>query len=412
MVPQRILQVPAWIGLAGLALYLFTGRAAHAGDDQKPSRIARLTAGVVDLRDGSNAGRAATRELFESVLASKGGPPLLQDVELRAALARLPSARALHDGRGALKAARAALSRGACATAEEQAEKAVLSLAAAQALGFTVRENLRDALVVRMLCADRDGEVDRAMSAARDLMRLGVKDRPAAISADVWARYPSLDAAANIMLTPVRVASPTPGAVVYIDFAPLDEVPSTSFLQEGEHIAAAAGAFDAVAKRVHSGPSTQQIELVAPTPTSGMNGLAGELEALRSGRRTSNGRTMAELMSAVEIDVAFVMRQTGSTEVWLWPGFQSARLVGTAATAREALQLLLDNMAIYDAPAPDPSLLPGLKMRDLEDSEDDSGDDGTSWWLYGGVIGAVVVATTFIVASSVSDDEQRIEVRF
>lgn len=367
----------------------------------------------MDLRAGSAEQRAERYGELESALEAEDGMHLGEDAELAAILARRASTRELDRGREQLDHAATAFGKLACATAEEHVAEALLSFAAAQSLGLDVHAERRRALVYRLLCADRDGEIDRAMSAAQELRALGSEASPKEIPDNVWTRYPTVDAGSNYRTAAVSMASDPAGASIWIDFRPAGRAPSTVLVPEGEHIVAMTDGELAVAKRVLIDGRSRPVILTLPRGAGGSwSGLSAEVHTLHSGSRAVDGKTIAELLSAIETSLAFVLREPGSIEVWFWNGRSpAARLLGSAPTPRAAIRVARASLLEVPSGAGlDPSA--PLLVEDQSDQEEDEDNDESKWWLYGAVLGAAVLGTTIILAHDLSDDEQRIEVRF
>lgn len=153
-----------------------------------------------------------------------------------------------------------------CGRARPWAETAALLAAARTAAGVDERARGNRAWSYLLLCADKDGDRPAARHAADRVRALGGS---AAISADVWARYPEVDAAIDRDIVAITVTAPA-GAAVTLDDQPLGPAPATAYAHAGRHLVAAPG--HATWITVQGKPLTVEVPALPPPARSPRRG--------------------------------------------------------------------------------------------------------------------------------------------
>ena len=367
---------------------------------------------VIDLRQGADRVRKPSREAFVDALGEHGELELSGDLELRNTLARSSYSAILEQGKVTLASAAVAYGALDCPGARGRSDQAILDLAAAHASGVDATPELRQAYLYRFLCADRLNQFDDAMAAARLLRRLGKETdnhdrRPSEISQDTWDKYPALDAQSHEVLVPVMIDSDPSGATILVDFTDRGTTPARIFLSAGEHIVAMGSDEGSVSQQITvSSAGTMKLPL-HPSERRWI-GVAESLQGLSSANGPARAEAMGDLMTAIEGQVAFVMREPGRIAVWVLPSRQrAAQHVGHAPNASIAGALAIGALQHGSSPPGLDSTMPLL----TEDSESATRSSSSRrWWVYGVVLGAAAVGAGLIVAQDLSEDRQRIEV--
>ena len=378
---------------------LFVGLALLAG---AATANAQGTVVVVDLTRGDGARRAATWKAIAATAGLEAGG----DAALIEALAgKLEPESA---GRGAQAAASAAelAAKKQCSDAGAAARAAIIELAAAQALGADVLDAVKRARTAQLICALAAGDEAEAFIRARDLHRLGQVDAPPGVSDADWARFPELDAEANVGLAEVVIESKLPGAEVWVDFVKVGPARATVYLDRRSHVIAASVGGAVAAKTIQvSGWS--QIELLAPSPSSRWTAVNDLVDQIRAGKRVADARTLAELMAAAGAGYAVVLIEGGVSEAWI-ADQSGARMLGRRRSDAQAVDLVAQVARPGRAPDPDREL---LRETEAERAARRGRKDGkTEWWVYAAVIGAAAVGASIIVLSDVGTDRQRFEI--
>jgi hypothetical protein len=402
MVPQQVLREPGGLTRRRAALAALFAIALAA-----PAALAEPVV-VVDLRVDED--RAQIRAELSAALRTAGVEPVA-DAALAAALtgddAEADAARA------ALAAARAALEADDCRAAAASADTAILGLAALEAAGREVRGALREAYAVVLRCADRAGHGDAAMAAAAALRALGAAEPPAPppadLDAELWSRYPAMDAATNVGLAQVSIDTVPPGATVWIDHRRAGVAPLTVTVRDGRRLIAAAGPTGRVARRVRAAEAGRVSMSLPPRPPR-WHSVGARVAAWRDGATEATAVEIGQLLAEVGVRVAVVLPGDDSVEIWGAgaPG-EAARRLGTGSLAESAAAATLVARQVGARPprAPDPDV--PLLVEDPAARDETTRPDRQKWWVYASIIGAVGLAGAVILANDLANDRQRIE---
>jgi hypothetical protein len=298
-----------------------------------------------------------------------------------------------------------------CKLATEASTLAIGIAAQRQAANLPVPE-LPRALAYVLLCADRAGDVDQAMVAARHLRTVGGSDD---VPADVWKKYPELDTVADRELVPLELTADVKGAAIWVDFKyvahhGIGTTPLTVFLPAGEHvIAAAAGsrrgwaagaairtqAKLVIATQEHAGPWSEVAQRVAAWQ--------GKLPAPQE-----LGWVMAKVRARIAIvrrgDSAEVFGRIGLSEAPHRIGGEDG--VASLAEVDRLAALIRDRVQTWNDRAPDPD-----RPLLVDDGRGDGKrrDQPTKWWVYASIVGAVAAGAVLIYANDAGSDKQRVE---
>lgn len=374
MGPQQVLRVAvalaALAGVAQAAPVVAIVDARPAGDPATATALAEaLTAAELEVLTGDRA--AALRG---------------QADDDRAADAALAEAA---DGFGQLD----------CGRARPSAELAVRLLAARTAAGHDERPRAARAWSYVLLCADRDGDRPVAHHAADRLRGLGGGP---AVGADVWARYPEIDAALDRDVVALTVTGPA-GAVATLDDRRLGPVPATTWVAAGKHVVAVAGPTGAGATWITVMGQPLAIE-VPPTPPR--DPIAQAWATAVRGWQTGSAPAaadVAELARAHAVELVVVLEADGAIAAWRHDGDGATRLArGDQAAAVAAAR------AAYAAAherAPDPTI-------PLEREAPKKPTEPTRWWVYAAIGGALAAGAIAIYAADAGEDRQRFVLEF
>jgi hypothetical protein len=338
---------------------------------------------------------AAGLELVEGADAALAGQDVDADaVELASAIARA------QDAFGKLD----------CKAAQEASAQAIGIAAARQAGGRAVPE-LPRALAYVLLCADRTGDVDRAMTAAQQLRAAGGS---ADVPADIWKKYPELDAVPDRDTVTLTITSDAPGAAIWVDFREVGKAPVTLALPVGDHVIAAA-----VGTRRGWAAGTAvkaQTQLAIPTPDRASKWSAVAQRIASWHGKLPGPKELGWVMAQVNARIAIV-RHGDTAEVFGRTGLAEAphRLgaddgVASIANADQLAGLIADRVQGWNDHAPDPDrplLREDGKSGDLHDIS--HRDPPTRWWVYASVVGAVVAGALIVYSQDAGSDKQRVE---
>ncbi len=399
MGPQRVLQAVA----VASALIAFAAAARAApGDQGRRERVA-----VIDL--GPDAPDVRAR-LAAAVVAAGLEPVIGDGVE--DALAGVAADQDSLELAVALGEAQRAFGALDCPAAIAAGKRAAGIAAARQAAGLPVPELAR-AWTYVLLCADRANDAEAAAAAAARLRTAGGS---ADVPADVWKKYPEVDAVAGGgARIELEIAADVPGAAIWIDHQLAGTSPLVASLSPGEHvIAAAAGARRGWAAGT-AVPSQGRLEI----PTADRSGPWSEV-----GRRVASwggavpapeelGWVMARVRAR-----AVLVRRGDSVEAWGRAGLADRphRLggddaVAPVAEAARVIALIADRARAWNDRAPDPDR-PLLVEDRRGRSEEQRRGERTRWWVYAAIIGAVSASAAIIVIQEVGSDRQRVELRY
>lgn len=297
-----------------------------------------------------------------------------------------------------------------CPAAIAAARQAAGIAAARQASGLPVPELAR-AWTYVLLCADRAND-DAAAFAAAALLRAagGSADVPA----DVWKKYPEIDAVPGGDRIELEIAADVPGAAIWIDHRLAGTAPLVVSLTPGEHvIAAAAGSRRGWA----AGPAVrtqQRLEIATADQASAWSEVGRRVASW--GGAVPAPEELGWVLARVRARAAIV-RRGDSVEAWGRSGLAEKpyRLggddaVAPLAEAERVVALVADRVSTWNDRAPDPDrpLLVEDPRRRLERRR----DQPTRWWVYAAIIGAVGASAAVILVHEVGSDRQRVELHY
>jgi hypothetical protein len=395
-------QVPRHAGaLIACGAALVLAAPAHAETAAEP-------VAVIDLRSAS-AERDASRTRLHGGLAIAAGVRVLDEAQ-RAALAG--EARDADDTAAATALAEAKEAYGAlsCGTARPAAEEAVLLLAGRQAAGLDERARLATAWTYVLLCADRDGDGPMARAAADRLRALGGAP---AVTADVWARYPEIDAATDRDIVELTVVVVDDAAVE------IDGVAGAAkrFVSAGKHVVAVAsgGTRGAVFVTVHGKALT--VDVPVTDRRGEWTGVAAQI-ATWQGEPPTPGE-LTEMMTRLSVRFAVVLDDGAPPVLWIrGPDDTTARAAETKLArppdAAAIAQAVVARASVWSDGGPDPDR-PLLTEDDVPrrgGKRDDRVQEPTRWWVYAVIGGALAAGAVTIYALETGQDRQRIELTF
>lgn len=351
--------------------------------------------------------RETTRGAFAAALAQVNGVSIVAD-ERAAALAG--SAADADDTLAAAALAEARDGFGAldCGRARPAAEDAVRLLAGRAAGGIDEAVRSRAAWTYVLLCADRDGDGPMARAAADRLRTLGGSP---AVPADVWAKYPEIDAAIDRDIVEITITEPK-GAAVALDHVAIGVAPVTTFASAGKHlVAVAAGTTRGAAIiTVHGKPLS--FEVTAADRASKWRAVAGQVAAWQ-GAAPPSVVEVTELMSQVGVRFAVVLGERDTAALWVRaPGESTARLA-VDGEMKNPMEIGAGVMARVEAWSsggldPDKPLVSTDEMvREVSRPRDD-----TRWWVYAVIGGALAAGAVTIYAFEAGEDRQIIDLTF
>ena len=406
MGPQRILQAAA-IATALVAL----GAAASAAPETR-GRRERLA--VIDLGSlGPSAGGAddaTIRTKIAALVVAAGLEPVIGD-GIEDALAGIAADQDAIELAAAIGEAQRAFGALECAAAIRAGQQAAGIAAARQAAGLPVPELAR-AWTYVLLCADRANDADAAMTAAERLRAAGGS---ADVPADVWKKYPEVDAVLHREVVEIEIGADVPGAAIWIDHRLAGTAPVVVPLSLGEHIIAAAKG----SRRGWAAGTAVRAQTKLAIPTADQATAWSEVArrvASWSGAMPAP-EELGWVMARVRARVA-VVRRGDSVEAWGRVGLADKphRLggddaVAPVAEAERVVALAADRVKTWNDRAPDPDrplLIDDLRARAGERRR----DPPTRWWVYAAIIGAVGASAAIIYVHDAGSDRQRVELHF
>lgn len=396
MGPERVLQAAVAVAV-GLA-------ASQAPEAIAQPAKARERVAVIDLGPPDTT-TPPIRQRLAAVLVAKGLEPVAGD-GLEDALAGETTDRDALELASALAIAQDAYGKLDCPRTVESSSIAVGLAAQRQASGLPVPE-LPRALTYLLLCADRTGDLDAAMFAARLLRAAGGSGD---VPADVWRKYPEIDTVVDHELVPVEITADVAGASIFVDGKAAGAAPVQVFLPVGEHvIAAAAGTRRGWArgKAVASQP-----KVTIPTADQGGTWAEVARRVASWGGKLPAPQELGWVLAKTRARIAIV-RHGDTLEAYGRSGLAEApyRLggadgVGTLADAERLAALVADRAQTWADRAPDPDrpLLVDDATRDKDGQQ-----LPTKWWVYASIAGAVAAGAILIYANDAGSDRQRVE---
>jgi hypothetical protein len=289
------------------------------------------------------------------------------------------------------------------------ADAAIGIAAARQAAGRPAPELAR-AWTYVLLCADREGLVDAAHGAARQLRALGGSpDVPAA----VWAKYPDVDAIANRELFEIEVDAGVAGAAIWIDFRQVGASPARVVVEAGEHVIAAASG----TRRGWAAGTAVRSQKRIEVPMVEQGSAQGELARRIAGWKVVTPDELAWVLGHVRARIA-VVRQGDRLAAWgqLGRAAPPTLIVGDAALADapRVVAAVVDRAHGWNDHAPDPDqpLLTEADAPGPVRTRTDEPERPAKWWVYAAIAGAAAIAGGFVLLHDSATDRQRIELRY
>jgi len=263
-----------------------------------------------------------------------------------------------------------------CAGATDDALLAWLRLAPLP----DVREPVARLLGRQLMCADGAGDRGAALAAARRLSALG---SDGGVGADVWSRYPAVDATVDVLRQPLTVATDPSDAAVRVDFTPV--AGDTAVVSAGQRLVTASAGERVAARFVDVKENrAAQVALALPLVDERWAPVRAAVRALRGG-----GDDVAAVARTAGLDVVVVLRND-TAHVYTRDG-DAARPAGSARIGDNAALLAL--LAPGEAPPGKP--------------------EGRSYWIYAVAAGAAAAAVGLVVLAGQSGSStQRIEVKY
>jgi hypothetical protein len=351
--------------------------------------------------------RDRVRQRLAAALVAAGLEPLHGD-RIEDALAGEDVERDALELASALARAEAEFGRLDCKGASEASRAAMGIAAQRQAAGLAVPE-LPRALAYLLLCADRTGDTDAALFAARSLRAIGGSPD---VPADVWRKYPEIDTTIDRELVRVTVTTDVAKADVWIDFRPAGTSPLEVWLPAGEHVIAVAGR----GRRGWAAGTAVATQPTIAVPTRDVSSPWSEV-AHRVASWKGQLPTPQELgwvMAKVRARIA-VVRTGDQLEAYGRIGLSEApRRLGDLDGVRpldevdKLAALILDRVQAWNDRAPDPDR--PLLVEDPRTRGDRGRRDlPTRWWVYASIFGAIAAGAIVIYANDAGTDKQRVE---
>lgn len=393
--------------LVAAVLLIASSKTSVAQSKADTYALALHPAALLDFRPGDDQARVESRTTLASALGQHGRIELLRDPEVTAILGHSHYSPERVLGQDKLALARTSFGKLDCEGTRKHTQDAILHFAAARASNVPILGELRKAYLFQFLCADREANLDFAMAAAKSLRALSEGKRPKEISERSWRKYPVIDILSNRRTVALTIESDVPGAEIWVDHKQFGVTPSTLFLAEGEHLIAI-GKDTRSASTFTNLLSRSTLSLTLSKSTGQWQGLAESLDEIRNAKDEEITQSMRSLMSALEVDVVFVMEEDATISVWtLTPSRPKAKLAGSAPDAREAGRLALRSIRETNTRPGLDLRMPLLRESDVPESE--RAEEPRRWWLYGLVLGAVAAGAGVILLQDLGDDKQRIE---
>jgi hypothetical protein len=298
--------------------------------------------------------------------------------------------------------------------ATTSASKTSIGIAAArQAAGLPVPELARGWTYL-LLCADRDGDIDAAMTATARLRTLG--ERPAEVPRDVWAKYPEIDTMLDRDMVPLKIQAEVDGAVIFIDFVRAGTSPLALTLPAGEHVIAAASG----ARRGWAAGTAVRSQTAVAVPMPEQRGAHAALAARIAGWKgvmpapAELGAVLLEVKARVAI-----IRTGNKLEAWGRVGRSEPPHplggddgIGTLGDAARLVAVISDRAAGWNERAPDPDQPLLVEDPQTHGTRKERVDAPTRWWVYAAIIGAVGGGVTLMLLHDTASNTQRVELHY
>ena len=295
-----------------------------------------------------------------------------------------------------------------CKRASAASEIAISLAAQRQAADLPVPE-LPRALAYVLLCADRAADVDTAMTTAARLRAIGGSPD---VPAEIWNKYPDIDAVADRELVALEITADTRGAVIWVDFQRIGTAPARVELAAGHHVIAAANGPQrgwAAGRAVAS-----QKQLMVPTRDQRGEWLfvAQRVASWRGARPspTQLGWVMANVRARVALvrsgDTIEAFGRIGVAEPPRRIGGDQG--IARVVEAERLAALIVERTHAWNDRAPDPDR--PLLLDDAPRGADGRKRDApTRWWVYASIVGAIAAGAVVLYANDAGGDRQRVE---
>ena len=368
---------------------------------------------IIDARAGEPALRAQSRaDLALALRATPGLAPLADEARALALAGDDDTADdTLADA--ALAATRERFGALDCAGVREPGQRAVQLLAGREAAGVDERVRLRAAWSYLLLCADREGARVPAQGFADRLRTLGGSP---AIPADVWARYPEIDAGSELTLSELVIdgAAGAAGAEVWLDHRRIGVAPMKLSVASGGHVVAMARGAERVGLLILVGePGTLTIAVGLTSYAAGDAALAGQVRRWQAGAPV-RAPELAAVLEQAEARFAIVLEGDRRASVWARATSSEAPEVVIEGELDQPLVLtaaIRDRLAAWER-GPDPDR-PLITETDLEVAAASRSQRKQSpWWVYLAISGAAAAGAVTIWALDAGEHRQRIELTF
>ncbi len=297
-----------------------------------------------------------------------------------------------------------------CKAANAASRTAIGISAARQAAGIPVPELARGWTYL-LLCADREGDVDAAMTATARLRAFG--DRPAEVPRDVWAKYPEVDTMLDRDMFPLEIKAEVDGAEIWIDFARAGTSPLKITLPAGEHVIAAASG----TRRGWAAGTAVRTQATITVPMPDQRGPNAALAARVAGWRGKlpPPAELGDVLAEVKARVAIV--RTGERiEAWGRVGRSEAPYalggddgIGTLADAPRLVAVIADRVQTWNDRAPDPDRPLLVEDPKTRGKRKERVDEPTRWWVYAAILGAIGGGVTLMLLHDTASNTQRVE---
>ena len=298
-----------------------------------------------------------------------------------------------------------------CAQTITASNSAIGIAAARQAAGIAAPELAR-AWTYVLLCADRDGNASLARTAITRLRTL--VGTPADVPANLWTKYPEVDALLDREVFPIEITSDAPGAEIWIDHVRAGAAPLKTVLPAGDHVIAAA-----IGDRRGFAMGTAvktQTTLAVPTPS--MQGTYGPIarKVASWGGVMPAASEIGAVLTLAKVRVAIV-RRGDAIEAWGRAGRAGDphRLgtdddgTGAVADAPRLVALIADRIAVWNDRAPDPDELLTEANTPVTKDKRVRTDEPTRWWVYASLAGAIVAGGALLYFTETASTTQRVE---
>jgi hypothetical protein len=263
-----------------------------------------------------------------------------------------------------------------------------------------------------LLCADRAGDTDAALAAAARLRAVGGSPE---VPADLWQKYPEVDAMGGGARVELEITADVPGASIWIDHRPAGTAPLVVSLPLGEHVLAAAAGSRRGWAAGTAVPSQQKLVIPTADQASAWSEVGARVASW--GGAVPPPAELGWVLAHVHARVALV-RRGDSVEAWGRLGLAEPphRLggddaVAPVAEAERVIALCAERVAAWNERAPDPDQ-PLL----VEDRRQSIGgrrrEEPTKWWVYAAILGAVGASAAIVVVHEVGSDRQRVELHY